>query len=303
MATACLRLVTLAPVRPLWSSPRFISWSAVPTFRWLDLLYFPAMAAGLLALRRGLHKLPIAGVVPALSRLRCALHAVLPLLLLYGCSTGRADFAAASGGPVDRAEESVYVVKRAWHTDIGFAAKDLDLPLASLLATYPDAQYLLFGFGDRQYLIAKGPGGVRLLKALWPGPGVLLVTGLRAAPQSAFGDSNVVSVRMPAAQARRIQAFVWNSLSRDGGAVKPLLAGPYAGSLYYPSPQRYSLLHTCNTWVAQALASAGLPVRSAGVELTGQLWHQLHLLPRSPAAPATLGLEHAAACCSLEAPR
>jgi hypothetical protein len=44
MAIACLRLFTLAPVRPLRSSPVFISCSALPTFRWLDLLYFRAMA-------------------------------------------------------------------------------------------------------------------------------------------------------------------------------------------------------------------------------------------------------------------
>jgi hypothetical protein len=43
MAMACLRLFTVAPERPLWSSPRFISCRAVPTFFWLDLEYFRAM--------------------------------------------------------------------------------------------------------------------------------------------------------------------------------------------------------------------------------------------------------------------
>jgi len=45
MAIACLRLFTVAPERPLWSSPLFISCNALPTFRWLDLLYLRAMVA------------------------------------------------------------------------------------------------------------------------------------------------------------------------------------------------------------------------------------------------------------------
>jgi hypothetical protein len=303
MAIACLRLFTFAPVRPLWSSPRFISCSAVPTFRWLDLLYLLAMAAGLLALRRKLLKLSIRRAVPALFLLQLVAGAALPLLLLSDCSTGRAGLVADPRASIAGAEATIYVVKRAWHVDIGFAAKDLDVPLASLLDTYPKAQYLLFGFGDREYLIAKGPKPLRLLEALWPGPGVVLVTGLRVTPQSAFGDSNVVGVKVTAAQARRAQSFVWSSLSAHDAAATPMMIGPYQGSLYYPSPQRYSLLHTCNTWVAQALASAGLPIRSSGVALAGQLWHQLGGLPRTETAPAALDARDAAACCSPGTPR
>jgi hypothetical protein len=297
MAIACLRLFTLAPVRPEWSSPRFISCSASPTLRWLDLLYLLAMAAGLLAQSCELLKLSIGHTVPAPSPLPFVTRAVLPLLLLAGCSTGRADFAADSGEPIARAEATIYVIRRSWHVDIGFATKDLELPLASLIDTYPDAQYLLFGFGDRQYLVSKGPKSVRLLKALWPGPGIVLVTGLRATPQAAFGDANVVGVKMTVTQARHMQAFVWSSLETHAATVTPMMIGPYPGSLYYKSPLRYSLLHTCNTWAAQALASAGLPIRSSGVQLAGQLWHQLRRLPHTP-APAALDAQDTAACCS-----
>jgi uncharacterized protein (TIGR02117 family) len=229
--------------------------------------------------------------------------AALPLLLLSGCSSWRTAFVAEPKASIAGAEATIYVVKRAWHVDIGFAAKDLGLPLASLLDTYPGAQYLLFGFGDREYLIARGPKPLRLLEALWPGPGVVLVTGLRVTPQSAFGDSNVVAVKVTAAQARRVQSFVWSSLSTHDAAATPMMVGPYQGSLYYQSPQRYSLLHTCNTWAAQALASAGLPIRSSGVALAGQLWHQLGGLPRTETAPAALDARDAAACCSPGMPR
>lgn len=53
MAIACLRLLTLAPERPLFSLPRFISRTAFLTLRPLALPYFRATAAAL-ALDSGL---------------------------------------------------------------------------------------------------------------------------------------------------------------------------------------------------------------------------------------------------------
>jgi hypothetical protein len=50
---------------------------------------------------------------------------------------------------------TIYVARRQWHVDLGFAAKDLEPPLRSLTADFPDAQFLFFGFGDRHYLLAK----------------------------------------------------------------------------------------------------------------------------------------------------
>jgi hypothetical protein len=49
----------------------------------------------------------------------------------------------------------VYVVRRRWHIDIGFAAGDLSPPLASLSSRLPGARYLVFGFGDGQFLMNK----------------------------------------------------------------------------------------------------------------------------------------------------
>ena len=50
-------------------------------------------------------------------------------------------------------------------------------------------------------------------------------------------------------------------------------AGPAparGGWLLLPARRRYSLGFTCNTWVMQALAEAGLPVPVAGIRLRGE---------------------------------
>ena len=51
--------------------------------------------------------------------------------------------------------------------------------------------------------------------------------------------------------------------------------GPYENSLYFLASSKYSAFHTCNTWGAEALHMAGLPIHSAGVIFAGQLWSQV----------------------------
>ena len=201
--------------------------------------------------------------------------AVLGALAIAGCSTPRiremgADSKADLGPPV-----VIYVVKRHWHTDIGFSAGDMALPLAAVRSQFPAARYLLFGFGDRHYLINRDRGIGGLVGALWPGQGVVLVTGLAGTPEQAFGADEVIRLTLSADQTRRLEHFVWNTLGRTDGVANVVAAGPYDASFYYASVRRYSGVNTCNTWTAAALGAAGLPVHSFGVEFSGQVWRQV----------------------------
>ena len=210
---------------------------------------------------------------------------------------------------------TLYVARRGWHIDIGFAVDDLQGPMSSLAAKFPGARYLFFGFGDRRYLLAKHHAVPATLAALWPGAGLVLLTALRATPAEAFGAAHVRQLKVPAQQAAASQTFIWSSLRlREGGPSAPGAegppvdsvegraaagverppaasaddvvsygAGPYEGSLYLAARPRYSALHTCNTWAAETLQAAGLPVRSRGVVFAGQLWRRVSKLPRAAA--------------------
>jgi hypothetical protein len=176
----------------------------------------------------------------------------------------------------------VYVIRRGWHVDVAFDSDDLSAPLASFHAAFPAARYLVFGFGDRHYLLHKSRLGMAL--ALWPGPGLILVTGLRATPAEAFGETGVIKLSLSRSAANDVQGFVWRSLISHDGQVAPLQEGPYAGSTYYASTQTYSAFYTCNTWAAQALRAGGLSVRSFGVEFAGELWSQVRRVQKTQAA-------------------
>ena len=178
--------------------------------------------------------------------------------------------------------EVIYIARRGWHIDIGFAAAALQPPLQSLTSKFPGVEYLFFGFGDQHYLLAKERNAPVLLAALWPGRGMILATALKSSPQDAFGASQVIAVAVTARQAAEAQAFVRRSLE----TVEPYATGPYEDSLYFTATLRYSALHTCNTWVAEALKAAALPIHSAGVIFAGQLWGQARRLEHQQSVDA-----------------
>jgi uncharacterized protein (TIGR02117 family) len=200
------------------------------------------------------------------------------LFALAACSIGprrAADTvrAAGVGSPV-----TVYVIKRSWHTDIGFDVADLRPPLATLRPALPEAHYLLFGFGDKHYLMSRANSFAGMVGAVWPGEGLVLMTGVVGTPEQAFGVAGVTRLRVSTAQAEKLEEFVWNTLATHDDIATALGPGPYDGSLYYESTLRYSGLHTCNTWTAAGLRSAGLAVHSFGVAFSWQVWNQVRRL-------------------------
>ena len=185
--------------------------------------------------------------------------------------------------PAPQDSTVIYVARRGWHVDIGFAAADLQPPLKSLIGEFPGVRYLFFGFGDRRYLLAKHRNAPVLLSALWPGPGMILATGLSSPPPAAFGADHVAALAVTVRQASDAQAFVWYSLDKPSSAndpVKSYAPGPYEGSLFFTATPKYSAFHTCNTWAAESLAVAALPIHSTGVVFAGQLWAQVRRTAR-----------------------
>src|ERR1700733_3168878 len=190
-------------------------------------------------------------------------YALLAFLMLSGCS-GMLPRPAHTPRQMPLSAATIYVARRGWHIDIGFAASELTAPLASLNTAFPGLQFLSFGFGDRRYLDARNKNIPALLAAVWPGPGLVLATGLSASPEEAFGATQVIRIAVSKEAAQAAQTYIWESLLSNGGVVLPYADGPYEGSRYYSSTQRYSGFHTCNTWAAEVLRAAGLPVHTRG---------------------------------------
>ncbi|MGH7121690.1 MAG: DUF2459 domain-containing protein [Acetobacteraceae bacterium] len=202
---------------------------------------------------------------------RCLQAAALALALGSAVSAAHA---------AQRVLPEVYVISNGWHTEIGLSARSLDGPLAAFRHKFPDASYFVFGWGERTFYMSPSPSWTEALRALLPARAVLLVLALDSVPTHAFVHGiRVAAVPIAVAGTRRLDAFVWRSFARSpAGALERLGPGPYPASAFYAAAGTYDGGHTCNTWTAQGLGQAGLPVRAVGVVFAGQVMRQVRAL-------------------------
>ncbi len=195
--------------------------------------------------------------------------------LLPGCAPPPP---APTADPGPRSE-LVYVVAGGWHTEIALPSASVRGPLAALQRERPAARYLVFGWGARGYYMARNPDFGDVVRALAPGPAVMLVVPLAVSPEAFAGAANAFALRVTPKGLGRLSEFLWDDLAKDAtGSPRAVGAGPYPGSMFYASVGTYDLGHTCNTWTAEALVAAGLPVDASGVVFAGRLLDQLRPL-------------------------
>lgn len=195
---------------------------------------------------------------------------------LAGCisaSSGKPDT-----GSVSRTE-LLYVISGGWHTEIGLPVGTIVGPLAALKAEFPGARYLVFGWGARDYYTAPNPGIGDILRALAPGPAVMLVIPVQMSPEVFFGGSNVVVIHVSPDGIERLSEHLWSYLAIDKERLpRRIGTGPSPQSIFYASTGTYNLGHTCNTWTAEALQVSGSPVSTAGVVFASQVLDQVRPL-------------------------
>ncbi len=178
--------------------------------------------------------------------------------------------------PAVSQSQTIFVVAGGWHTELALPIASIEAPLTALTPQFPGARYLVFGWGARGYYMAQHPGLEDLLRAATPGPAVMLVIPLAVSPAAFAGPGNAFPLAISPAGAARLSRFLWGDLVPPGTrAPRYLGPGPDPQSVFYAAAGTYDLSHTCNTWTAEALRAAGVPVSATGVVFAGQLIDQL----------------------------
>lgn len=204
-----------------------------------------------------------------------AASAGLLALCLVGCSA----VPPHAERPLTEGTDRIYVIDRGWHTDIGVPVSELRGKLALLAEDFPGATALTIGFGDRAYLLDRSTGVFDMLRALFPGKAALLVTGLRAPAERAFGAQNVVTLAIAKPQLDALESSVASYFATDlTGRPLRLADGPYPGSLFYASDAIYDAFYTCNTWTAERLRAGGYAVSTTLVIFAPQVMAQAQRL-------------------------
>ena len=221
----------------------------------------------------------IFGCVAPFKQLRreLARRIFLVVFLTHACSNATTEIPFREEG---KEVKSVFIVHDSWHS--GIVIKKTDISAASLpeLRDFPDAEYLEFSWGDRDYFPAPDPGlGLALKAAFWSGGSVLHVVGLNDAMENLFSNAEIIEIGLSEEAFQRLVKFVSDTLSRSHPAV-PAEARPGLSSnaRIYSAEGKFSVLRTCNTWVAEALSSAGLPINPGSVITARSLGDQVRPL-------------------------
>lgn len=179
--------------------------------------------------------------------------------LLAGCAGPVSGLFPPRAGEPTR---TVYLVSHGWHTGIVLRTADLAPVRWPTRAHVSAFEFVEVGWGDRAFYQApRGTSGLALRAALASGASVLHIVGLDGPPSDALPGSDVVELRLSAPGFLGLVAFIDAAHARDeAGRGVDVGPGLYGGGRFYLSAHRYHLLRTCNTWTAEALRAAGLPL-------------------------------------------
>jgi uncharacterized protein (TIGR02117 family) len=148
---------------------------------------------------------------------------------------------------------------------------------------YPTAQYLEFGWGDTEFYRTRDAGvSLAIRAAFLSKASALHVVGLPTRPEQASAAGDVVEIRLSRPGLDALARFVDGSFDREGQRVAwPRGQGLYGDSAFYAARGHYHLLYTCNTWIADALRAAGLPITPVYAMTAGNLMWQVSRLPKT----------------------
>lgn len=157
---------------------------------------------------------------------------------------------------------SVYVVNQGKHAALILRRKDIPPGLIPESADFPAAAYLELGWGDWDYYQSDDPGPWLTLKAaFWPTASVLHVAGIKGDVAGRFAGYELIRLDLPQQSFAGLAGYVDRSFARNGSAkTVPVKQGDDGDSFFYPAHGKFHIFHTCNGWIAGALAAAGYPM-------------------------------------------
>ena len=167
--------------------------------------------------------------------------------------------------PESKSEETnIYIVSHGWHTGIVLKSENLGEELKFLNQIFGYHPYYEIGWGDKGFYEAEEITTKITLKAMFiPTPTVLHIVAVPELPENYFLNSEVIKIPI-SKKAHSIlnQSILKTFKKKANGEIVKTKKGIYGNSFFFEANGSYYILNTCNTWTAQTLEEAGLPINS-----------------------------------------
>lgn len=198
----------------------------------------------------------------------------LLVFLTHACSNPPPEIIFPEDGKNDR---TVFAVHDAWHSAVVIRTADIPAAVLPEIRDFPSAEYLEFSWGDRDYFPAPDGGlGLVLKAAFWSSGSVLHVVGFRDTVEKTFPSAEIVEIVLSEEGFKGLIQFISDTFSRPHppASAEPR-PGLFPNGRFYSAEGKFSIFRTCNTWVAEALRAAGLPISPGYVITAGNLGNQV----------------------------
>ncbi len=169
----------------------------------------------------------------------------------------------------DPAGVPVHILNNGFHTDIAVPRAALEAgggSLAEASRSVGPGDWILIGWGDAKFFVDESPMETRLVDGLRaffrPGnASVVMLDPESGDPARRFDAASRRTLRLSPEAFSRLRGRVEASLVLDEGQPRLSTARPGDGARFFASHERFWIGYLCNSWTAQVLNAAGLPVR------------------------------------------
>ena len=173
--------------------------------------------------------------------------------------------------------KSVFIVHDSWHAAIVLSKNDIGPAEIPESADFPGAEFIEFSWGDQDYFPDPHSGFFAAIKAgLWSSGSVIHLVGFSGALEQVYRGAEIIELRLSLDAFNRLRESLSKTFFRTQGSSRaPAAPGLFPNSRFYPATPKFSLLRTCNTWVAEVLEAAAVPISPRTVITAGNLAGQL----------------------------
>ena len=179
-------------------------------------------------------------------------------ILLSGC----ASVPSTKDIPVANTRHTIYFIYRGWHTSILLDAKSLAAHVPQLEADLKNQKYVRVGWGDGDYFTGKNKSFTSATKALVAsGYSAMQLLPYDYEPLAEIPVETRVPIAISDQGLRDLASYIGNSIKVDtSGQLVQLPVFGDATGLFFQAKDSYGVFSNCNTWSANALRVAGLPI-------------------------------------------